>query len=243
MSMASRDSVSEQPRYLEARAPIFFPEFAQVPETQLHMNLRMLLYSLLREAFGDTATVCSDQFVYFDAEDPSQCLAPDAFVRQVPQTELIRTWKVWERGAPEVAVEIVSDSDAGEPSWESKLARYRRVGVSELVRFDPNDAQRPLRIWDRVGGALVERELSEPCAPSLMLPLEWAVAATDELPRALRIKRDGEWVQTDRESRDTERREKEAQRAAKEAERAAKEAAEARVAELEAELRRRDGHV
>ncbi len=241
MSMASHPTTpaSERPRYLEQRAPIVFPESAQVPETQLHLNLRTLLYLLLQEALGDDVTVCSDQFVYFDAEDPSRCLAPDAFVRRIAPTELVRTWKVWERGAPEVAVEIVSDADAGELPWDRKLSRYRHLGVSELVRLDPADHERPLRIWDRVQGALVERELQGSCERSLVLPIEWIVAPADGLPRALRIQRDGALVPTPREALEAERSAKEAERLAKEAERSAKEAAEARVQELEAELQRR----
>ncbi len=233
MSMASQSTASanDRPRYLEERAPVLFPEFADVPETQLHLHLRTLLYLLLRQSLADEATICSDQFVYFDAEDPSQSLAPDAFVRRGASTELVRTWKVWERGAPEVAVEIVSDSDSGEGPWANKLSRYRRLGVSELVRFDPTEPGHPLRIWDRVEGALVERELTGSCAQSLILPIEWVVAAADDLSCVLRIQRDGVLVQTDREAKDAERR-------AKDAERRARDAAEARVKELEAELRR-----
>jgi hypothetical protein len=213
----------------------------------------MLLYSLLRSAFGKSWTVCSDQFVYFDAEDPKQCLAPDAFVRRVVQTEFVRSWKVWERGAPELAVEIVSDSDEVDLPWERKMARYRQLGVSELVRFHPESEQRALRVWDRVQGTLVEREVSNERARSLILPIEWVVAPADDLLRALRFERDGELVWTDQEalqaaraateatraSTDAARAAREAERVAKEAERAAREAAEARVRELEAELRRR----
>jgi Uma2 family endonuclease len=243
MAMTSQPTspASERPRYLEQRAPILFPESAEVPETQLHLNLRTLLYLLLQDALGDGVTVCSDQFVYFDAEDPSRCLAPDAFVRRVAPTELVRTWKVWERGAPEVAVEIVSDADAGELPWDRKLSHYRHLGVTELLRFDPADNKRPLRIWDRVQGALVERELSGQSERSLVLPIEWVVAAADNLPRALRVRLDGTLVPTAREALEQERLAKEKERLAKEEEQLAREAAEARVQELEAQLRQRRG--
>ncbi len=243
MSMASHPTspASERPRYLEQRAPILFPESAEVPETQLHLNLRTLLYLLLQDALGEGVTVCSDQFVYFDAEDPSRCLAPDAFVKRVAPTELVRTWKVWERGAPEVAVEIVSDADAGELPWDRKLSRYRHLGVTELVRFDPADEERPLRIWDRVQGALVEREVPGTYERSLVLPIEWVVAPAEGLPRALRVQRDGTLVPTAREAERLLRAASEAERLEKEREREAREAAEARVQQLEAELRRRGG--
>jgi hypothetical protein len=63
MSTASQtpSPASEQPRYLEQRAPILFPEFAKAPETQLHLDLRTLLYLLLRDALGSVATACYRQ--------------------------------------------------------------------------------------------------------------------------------------------------------------------------------------
>lgn len=59
----------------------------------------------------------------------------------------------------QVAVEIISDTDAGDAAWNGKLESYRHLGCGELVRFDPEDAERPLRVWDRVHGTLLEREL------------------------------------------------------------------------------------
>lgn len=56
---------------------------------------------------------------------------------------------MWERGAPELAVELVSDSDASESAWAAKLQRYRRLGVRELVRFDCEASESGLRVWDR----------------------------------------------------------------------------------------------
>lgn len=36
-------------RYLEPPRPLVFPEFAEVPESQLHLDLRTLLYLLLSD--------------------------------------------------------------------------------------------------------------------------------------------------------------------------------------------------
>jgi hypothetical protein len=254
MVMANTSTALALPlRYVEQRAPIVFPESESVPETQLHLLLRTLLYQLLQDEFGNIATVGSDQFVYFHAEDPSEALAPGVYLRLTPPTELVRTWKVWERGAPELAVEIASDSDATDSSWQVKLGRYRRMGVRELVCFDSQREQRPLRIWDRVHGALLEREVTGARANSLVLGVDWLIAPADELPRALRIARGENLVLTRLEARDAERqakaaehqakaaerRAKELERDAKEVERQARDVAEARVRELEAELLRR----
>jgi Uma2 family endonuclease len=199
-----------------------FPEEALVPETQLHLELRTLLYQLLRDYLGESATVSSEQFVYWMADDPVQCLAPDACVRRGGSRALLRSWKTWERGAPEVAVEIVSDSDSPESAWSEKLARYKQLGVVELVRFDPEAAQgNRLRVWDRAEGDLVERDLEAEVAPSTVLPLTWIVAPADEIPAALRFTA-GNVAAPLVPTRAEARRD-----------------AEARIAALEAELKRR----
>jgi Uma2 family endonuclease len=221
----------ERPRYLGPSTPIVFPEEAEVPETQVHFELRVLLYQLLCDHLGLEATVGSDQFVYYDAADPSRCVAPDVYVQLKAPTAKIRSWKVWERGAPDVAVEVVSPSDAPQTPWAEKLGRYQSMGVRELVRFDPE--ARPgeplLRVWDRVDGALLERELEAgpwQCRSSV-LDVRWVVAAAEDQPIALRFTAGLEseaLVPTRREAR--------------KAEAEARQAAEQRVRELEAELRR-----
>lgn len=150
---------------------IHFPEQAEVPESKRHLRLRTLVWQFLAHAFADRAAIGCDQFVYWAPNDPRRCLAPDAFVCFGTPDDDFRTWKVWERGAPQVAVEIISDSD--EPNWDVKLARYRELGVSELVWFDPEHTEQPLRIWDRQGDELVERTLHEPRATSAHLAGYW----------------------------------------------------------------------
>jgi Uma2 family endonuclease len=233
MTLVSHSPDSQTPfRYVEARKPVVFPESAEVPETQEHCELRVLLYQLLQDALGDQVTVGSDQFVYLDAADPRQVLAPDVYVRLQPAADLIRTWKVWERGAPDVCIEVVSESDASALAWEEKLARYRRLGTREVVRFDARDEVRPLRIWDRVEGQLLERDAGGHAARSLVLGLDWLVRPLERLSTALRIEKEGVLIPTRSEAR-------KAERDAKEAEREARLAAEAKVRELEAALARR----
>jgi len=226
---SASDTANERPRYLEQRAPIVFPESAEVPETQLHLDLRTLLYQLLQDTLGEAATVGSDQFVYFDAQDPSACLAPDVYVGLMPAADKVRSWKVWERGAPAVAVEIVSHSDAPELPWRQKLTRYQRLGVRELVRFDPLAEDNALRVWDRVQEALTEREVTGERTRSLVLNVQWVVAPAEGMARALRVERDGQLVATRLEARQQEREAREQER----------DAAERRIRELEAELRKR----
>jgi len=210
--------------YLREPVPVHFPTEETVPETIVHLELRTALYTVMKLAFGERATIGSDQFVYWDPTDPHQCLAPDVFARLGPKNAPFDSWKVWERGAPHVAVEIVSDSDAGEALWQAKLGRYRKCGVAEVVRFHAGAASGVLRVWDAVEGDLVERVVGpEAVAESTVLGAFWRTSNDPALGQFLRLS----W---DREGSDTLPTPTEA------AERAQK-AAEARVAELEAELR------
>jgi Uma2 family endonuclease len=247
--------------------PVHFPDSAEVPEHRLHLRLRTLLFQFLEYAFADVAAVGSDQFVYWDPTDPRVCLAPDAFVRLGAKSEDFPSWKVWERGVPQLAVEIISESDAGEASWQEKLEKYRQLGVSELVRFEPDAPEHALRIWDLVGGDLLERRLLGPCARSQQLGGYWLLVEQANGDLTLRLSRDEHGfelfptpaehhAQQHRAEAEAHRAEAEAHRAEAEAHRAeaeahraaeaallreteARRAAEKRIAELEAELRRR----
>jgi len=212
-----------------------FPDAAEVPESKRHFELRTLLYQFLKLAFSEVAAIGCDQFVYWDPTNLRACLSPDAFVRFGTKDDLFRSWKVWERGAPHVAVEILSDSDASELGWEDKLERYRRLGVSELVAFDPETAERPLRIWDFVGDDLLERRLLEPWAQSRHLGGFWLPVEQPDTGWTLRLSHDPAGTRLFPTLADLAAREAVGRRAEAEARRAA----ELRVRELEAELRRR----
>jgi hypothetical protein len=228
-------SLDMQVRPLRAPRPLRFPEEDLVPETTRHLELRMLLFAVLKLGFSDRAGIGSEQFVYFDASEPSRCLAPDAFLRFGAPHAPFGSWKTWERGAPELAVEIVSDSDAPQLAWERKLERYHAAGVEELLRFDPDAAAgERLRAWDRVQGDLVEREVRGDTTPCRTLDLWWVVCPALGFEAALRLARDAQ-------GRDVLPTREEAAERREEAEAGARVAAERRVAELEAELRRRGG--
>jgi Uma2 family endonuclease len=235
-------------RWQTTPSTLHFPVEATVPEHKRHLELRTLLYLVLG-TLADEHSIGCDQFVYWDPTNPARCLSPDAFVRLSVPDSIFGSWKTWERGVPEIAVEITSDSDASEASWETKLQRYQEMGVSELVRFDAEETkERQVRIWDRVDGELIERTGDEPRNLCRALKLYWVVVPTRRHPAALRLARDAEGrdlVLTPEErevrAREAEVRAREAEVRAREAEVRAREAAEQKVAELEAELRRRNG--
>jgi hypothetical protein len=220
----SRAAASPPAGYLRAPIPVRFPETELVPETKRHLEQKVLLYQILSLAFGDRAAIGCDQFVYWDPTDPSECVAPDAFVRLGAKNELFPVWKVWERGAPDLAVEILSPSDERDRAFDDKLEKYRRLGVRELVYFDP-EASVPLRVWGAVDGDLVERVVEGVTARSHCLPATWVVGPDADLGVLLRLSHDPAG--------------KELLPTPTERERQARLEAEARVRALEHEFRRR----
>ena len=190
-----------------------------MPETKLHLEQRTALYLILKRELASRARLGSDQFVYWNAKDPRRCLAPDAFVKLGGSDEVFRSWKTWERGTPELAIEILSDKD----EWDDKLDRYHELGVRELVSYDV-DGQR-IRVWDRIEDDLVERVIEGAATPCATLGAFWVVAPIDGTP-GLRLARDV----GGRELWLTEA----------EAEHEARVAAEKRVETLEKQLRQRE---
>jgi len=230
-------------RYLRRPIPLVFPTDEEVPEHKLHVELRTALYQLVRLALGDRVIVGTEQFVYFDASNPKRCLAPDLMVWVGAPDEIFGAWKVWERGAPHVAVEIVSPSDAPPGPWKKKLEQYVQCGVREVVRFDPVAKKGRLRIWDRIEGDLVERDVSSPAGHLCdALGLYWCLTVDPVLGLMLRLSRDSAGLELlptlEEAQRDAQTRRHQAEAEARQAEARVRQA-EARVRELEAELAKR----
>ena len=191
MTMQSDPQFKSSRRYVRAPVPVHFPVEADVPETKRHLRLRTALFQSLQRAFADGAWIGSDQFVYWDPTDARRCVAPDVMVKRGGPDDDFQVWKTWERGAPELAVEIVSDSDRPDDDSDHKRAKYDRMGVRELVRFDADAQERRLRIWDRVDGDFVERLLDTPAATqSDVVDGYWIVTDDAEYGPILRLARD-----------------------------------------------------
>jgi Putative restriction endonuclease len=178
-------------RYLREPRPLHFPSEECVPETPVHLRLRTALFLILDGKLRGKAFVGSDQFVYWEAGNPRACLAPDVFVRMGGPFTLPKSFRTWEHGAPHLAVEIISSEDSRDRDQAAKLERYRCCGVSEVVFFDPENDERPLRMWDWVEGDLVERDLGETGASLCKtLGAYWRVAPHPEFGRMLWLAND-----------------------------------------------------
>lgn len=194
-------------RHVRPVQPLAFPASDpewERPESKRHRILCGQLLNLLTRLVAPANAVGSDQFVYFEAGNPKRCVAPDAFVKVGVRNGVFDSWKTWEHGAPELCVEVLSPSDTREYlTIQEKLARYRALGVRELVVFD-FDASRGkrLRVYDRIAGDLVERVVAAERTPSVVLSdvlgsrYDWRVARADELPVALRLESSGGVVPT-----------------------------------------------
>ncbi len=246
LAPVAEEEATERPRksgwvvkHVRRPAPLHFPEEATVPESKRHLDLRTFLYQVLR-GFADRHSIGCDQFVYWVANDTKKNVAPDAFVKLGTPDTAFGSWKTWERGAPDLCVEIVSEFDRRPASWTKKLARYHQLGAREVMLFDPHrPAGRRIRVWDRVDGDLVERVVSGDRTPCLTLGLHWVVTPIDGHPAGPRLARDPKGKDLVLTEAEAARAKTEAALAEAEAAKAEAKAAGRRIAELEAQLARR----
>src|SRR5262249_27391309 len=104
-------------RFVRAPNPLRLPGHADKPQSTEHLAIRTFLYLLLRYVLGASHSVGSEQFVYWNASNPRRCLSPDVFVLRNRPQEHFGSWKTWERGTPEIAVEIVSPNEGDGFDW------------------------------------------------------------------------------------------------------------------------------
>ena len=72
MTLAPSDSM--RVRHARVPQPLHFPEGADVTESKRHLLLRTFLFQLLHHTFGKEHSIGCDQFVYWNAAEPSRCV-------------------------------------------------------------------------------------------------------------------------------------------------------------------------
>jgi len=244
----------ESHRYRRPPERLCFPVSEEVPETKDNLERRTALYTSLRRSLAAEVTIGSDQFVYYDPTSSKKRLAPDVFVRLGAPDTSFDVWFTWERGAPDLGVEIISASDKPWLAWDDKLMRYRAAGIREVVAFDATDWRMPIHVWDFVDGDMVERSPDDPNLRRCeALKLWWVVVRDPEFGPMLRLARDREGCdllptscEVEAKAREDEARAREGEAKAREGEaraceaaareRAAKERLEAEVAALRARI-------
>jgi Uma2 family endonuclease len=229
-------------------------------EGTLQRFISELLRALIErwfEARGKPVFVGADQFFYWEQRNPAEGIAPDVYVLPGarPGTR-VGSWKVWETGlVPSFAFEVVSrDIDK---DYLNSPAKYARLGVDELIVFDPDYLQSRSRYrWQvfrrtRRGLVRVVATDADRVRSKVLGCYLRAVGSRDEVRVRLATGPNGqdlfptaaEAERAERAARETAEAARETAEAARETAEAARETAEAalgaerkRAAELEAEL-------
>nr|PZN23885.1 MAG: hypothetical protein DIU78_13120 [Pseudomonadota bacterium] len=230
-----------------------------VPEAAWHDRVLTLFRALLECWIARTrrnAVVFRNIAVRVRQEAPQVGFDPDLCVVQPapPEAERLSSVRLWEpeHRAPAFVLEVVSP---GHPykDYAEVPDRCAALGIAELVVFDPLlvgpkafGGPHRLQVWRRVDEHRFTR-VAEGEGPFFSTFLNAHLVTTEGGSR-LRVADDPDgarlWPtaeELERTQKEAERLAKEAERLAKEAERRQKERALARIAELEAELARRNG--
>jgi hypothetical protein len=172
--------------------PVGEPEEARVPEGKLHSVLKLWLFQLLWDRFRLAHTIGSDQFLFWNARDPGRRCAPDVYVKlERPDDLLYKSWKTWERGTPELVIEVEGDASGKRLTWEERFERFYEIGLPEVVRYDyEGPPGKRLRVWDRIEDDLVERVVEDETTPCLALGLWWVVREIPNIGAGLRLASD-----------------------------------------------------
>jgi hypothetical protein len=148
---------------------VFYPAEDHMGEHELQTWLAMTLWRLVYRYLaskGRGVRSGHDQFFYWKKGDPTQRLAPDVYVLDVPgPDDFVGVWKLWEGPyAPAFAVEIVGDDFHND--YDDAPVSYALMKTRELVLYDPwaNERSRKRVRWQvyrrDVEGSLVLVETS-----------------------------------------------------------------------------------
>ncbi len=223
-----------------------------VPESQPHDRVLDLIKAILLcwvARTGRSAQVARNLAVRWDETRPNVGVDPDLCVisPRTPEGDDLTSLCTWKPGhrPPVIALEVVSESKPGK-DYVSAPERYAASGTGELWIFDPKLAgpvshggPHRLQVWRRSADGAFERVYAGE-GPAYSAQADAWLFAVDE-GRRLRVADDREGTSWWPSAVEAERAANEAALQVAAAERAAKEAALARLAELEAELRRRGG--
>jgi Uma2 family endonuclease len=121
--------------------PVHYPESDGKPmaESDLHRKEMTRLIETLDNFFADRPDiyVSGNLLLYYEEGNPRASAAPDVFVvRGVPKRDR-PIYKLWEEGvAPAVVIEVTSPTTRRE-DLAKKRTLYARLGVAEYYLYDP----------------------------------------------------------------------------------------------------------
>jgi putative restriction endonuclease len=139
---------SAAPKLVVAEDRTIYPIEDDMGEGSLQRFISELLRVLVERwlsSRGELTFVGADQYFYWEQYNARECVAPDVYVLPgVPPGRAMGAWKVWETGCvPSFALEVVSQDV--DKDYLTSPAKYARLGVEELVVFDPDFGLSPAR--------------------------------------------------------------------------------------------------
>lgn len=227
---AIKPSESTDKGYSANPRPVRYPERDGKPlaESEVHAAEIIRLILTLRDAFADRDDiyVWGDLLLYYEEGNPRASVAPDVFVVVgVPKGPPRRTYKLWEEGAPPTLVIEVTSRSTRREDFKKKRALYARIGVADYFLYDPlAEYLAPALQGFRLEGDDYLAMEADAAGALLSDALDLRLALIDGQLRLFH-RRTGALLVSPSERADIEAE--------------ARRSAEQRIAELEAELRRR----
>ena len=132
-------------------------------ETTLHRKVMSNTIGALERRYAGTADVWvgGNLFLYYQEEDPKKNVAPDVLLARGVVKQDRDVYLLWEEKPPALIFEITSKKTKREDTGP-KPQLYERLGVAELVLFDPyGDYLKP-----RLQGYRLERGRYRPISPN-----------------------------------------------------------------------------
>ena len=144
---------------------IYYPESDGQPmgETTLHREVMADTIDALKRRYAETLDVWvgGNLFLYYEKGNPKKCVAPDVLLARGVSKWARRIYRLWEEKAPALIFEITSN-DTLKEDRDLKPQLYERLGVAELVLFDPYEEY----LNPRLQGYCLERGRYRPIQPN-----------------------------------------------------------------------------
>jgi Uma2 family endonuclease len=144
---------------------IYYPESDGQPmaETTLHREVMADTIDALKRRYAEVPDVWvgGNLFLYYEKGNPRKCVAPDVLLARGVAKWARRIYRLWEEKPPALIFEITSKETSDEDQ-DLKPQLYARLGVAELVLFDPYGEY----LEPRLQGYRLERSRYQPIHPS-----------------------------------------------------------------------------
>jgi Uma2 family endonuclease len=154
-------------------------------ETTLHREVMSDTIGGLKRRYADVPDVWvgGNLFLYYEKGNPRKCVAPDVLLARGVAKWDRRIYRIWEEKTPALIFEITSKKTADEDE-DFKPRLYERLGVTELVLFDPYGEY----LEPRLQGYRLARGRYRPIRPNRDGSLDLRTTGVTVLPEGERLR-------------------------------------------------------